>query len=55
VSDSSLTPWTLAQQTPLSMGFPRKEYWSGLPVSSPVYLPDPGIEPHLLCRWILYY
>ena len=32
-------------QTPLSMGFPRQEYWSGLPVPSPRDLPDPGIEP----------
>ena len=30
---------------PLSMGFPRQEYWSGLPFPSPVYLSDPGIEP----------
>ena len=32
-------------QDPLSMGFPRQEYWSGLPFPSPGYLPDPGIEP----------
>ena len=39
------TPWTVTCQTPLSMGFPRQEYWSGLPViSSPGDLPDPGIE-----------
>ena len=30
-----LTPWTVAHQVPLSMGFPRHEYWSGLPFSSP--------------------
>ena len=39
------TPWTVAQQAPLSMGFPRQEYWSGLPFPSPGDLPDPGIEP----------
>ena len=32
-------------QTPLSMGFSRQGYWSGLPFPSPEYLPDPGIEP----------
>ena len=39
------TPWTEAQQAPLSMGFSRQEYWSGLPIPSPRDLPDPGIEP----------
>ena len=39
------TPWTAAYQAPLSMGFSRQEYWSGLPFPSPGYLPDPGIEP----------
>ena len=38
------TPWTGAYQAPLCMGFPRQEYWSGLPFLSPVDLPDPGIE-----------
>ena len=38
------TPWTGARQALLSMGFPRQEYWSGLPFLSPVDLPDPGIE-----------
>ena len=38
-------PWTVARQTPLSMGFFRQEYWSGLPFPSPGDLPDPGIEP----------
>ena len=37
--------WTAAHQTPLSMGFSRQEYWSGLPFPSPGGLPDPGIEP----------
>ena len=39
------TPWTVANQAPLSMGFSRQEYWSGLPFPSPGNLPDPGIEP----------
>ena len=40
-----VTPWTIAHQAPLSMGFSRQEYWSGLPFLSPGDLPDPGIEP----------
>ena len=39
------TLWTVACQAPLSMGFSRQEYWSGLPFPSPGDLPDPGIEP----------
>ena len=39
------TPWTVASQTPLSMGFSRQEYWSGLPCPPPGDLPDPEIEP----------
>ena len=39
------TPRTVAHQAPLSMGFSRQEYWSGLPFPSPGDLPDPGIEP----------
>ena len=53
VSDSSVTPWTAAHQAPLSMGFPRHEYWSGLPFPSPGNLPDPGIKPVLLVSPIL--
>ena len=37
--------WTLTFQAPLSMGFFRQEYWSGLPCPSPGDLPDPGTEP----------
>ena len=44
VSDSVI-PWTVAHQAPLSLGFPRQEYWSGLPCPPPGDLPDPGIEP----------
>ena len=40
-----MTPWTVAYLAPLSMGFSRQEYWSGLPFPSPGNLPDPGIEP----------
>ena len=40
-----VTPWTVAHQAPLSMGFPRQEYWSGLPFPTRGHLPDPGIEP----------
>ena len=39
------TPWTVARQAPLSMGFPRQEYWSGSPFLPPEDLPDSGIEP----------
>ena len=39
------TPWTVAFQAPLSMGFSRQEHWSGLPFPSPGDLPDPGIKP----------
>ena len=39
------TPWTVARQAPLSMGFSRQEYWSWLPFPSLGDLPDPGIEP----------
>jgi len=44
MSDSSTTPWTIAHQAPLPMGFPRQEYWSGLPFPSLGDLPDPGIK-----------
>jgi len=40
-----VTPWTIAHKALLSMGFPRQEYWSGLPFPSPGDLPDPGIKP----------
>ena len=43
------TPWTVACQAPLSMGFSRQEHWSGLPFPSPGDLPDPGIKPMSLC------
>ena len=52
------TPWTVARQASLSKGFSRQEYWRGSPLPTPWDLPDPGIEPSLLCllycRWISY-
>ena len=50
VSDSA-TPWPVAHQTPLSMGLPRQEYWSGLPFPPQGDLPSPGIEPTSLVHW----
>ena len=38
-------PWTVAHQVPLSMGFPKQEYWSGLPFPSPGDLHTPGMKP----------
>ena len=43
--NSFVPPWTIACQTPLSMVFPRQEYWNVLPFPSPVDLTDLGIEP----------
>ena len=43
-SNSFATPWTVARQAPLSMGFPRQEYWSGLSFPPPGELPAPGME-----------
>ena len=50
------TPWTVAHRAPLSVGFPRQEYWGGLPFPSPRDLPNPGVEP-LSLAWmeILYH
>ena len=44
MSDSFMTPWTIAHQALLSMGFPRQDYWNGLPLPSPGDLPRPGIK-----------
>ena len=59
MSDSE-TPWTVAHQTPLSMGFSRQEHCSGLPSPSPEDFPNPGTKPdslHLSCigRQVLYH
>ena len=55
-----VTLWTVTHQAPLSMGFSRQEYWSGLPCPPLGELPDPGIEPMSLNissigRWVLYH
>ena len=44
----SVTPWTMAHQAPLSMGFSRQEYWSGLLCPPAGDIPDPGPNPSLL-------
>ena len=44
MSDSFATPWIVARQVSLSMGYPRQEYWNGLPFPPPGDLLDPGIE-----------
>ena len=63
VSNSLQTPWTVVCQAPLSMGFPRQEYWSGLPFSSLGDLPNSGLNLCLLywqadslplSTWILF-
>ena len=46
-------PWTVARQAPLSVGFSRREYWSGLLRLPPGRLPDPGIEPVSLTSPVL--
>ena len=55
-----VTLWNVAHQAPLSMGFSRQEYWSGLPFPTPGDLPNPGIQPASLLiscigRWVLYH
>ena len=47
-SDYFVTPWTVAHQAPLSMGFSRQEYWSVLPFPPPRDLPYPGMETESL-------
>ena len=46
-----VTPWTVAYQAPLSMGFPKQEYWSGLSFPPPGDLPYPGIELRSPTLW----
>ena len=48
----SATPWTAAHQAPLSMGFSRQEYWSGLSFPPPGDLPDPGLKPTSLASCV---
>ena len=47
MSDSFATPWTVVDQSPLSMGFPSQEYWSGLPFPSPGDLLNSEIKPEI--------
>ena len=47
--DSFATPWSVVLPAPLSVGFPRQEYWSGLPFPPPGGLPNPGLEPMSPC------
>ena len=47
------TPWTVAHQAPLSMGFSRQEYWSGLPFPSPGDRSHPEIEPESIMSPVL--
>ena len=55
VPKSFAAPWTEARLSPLSMGFPREEYWSGLPFPTPGDLPNPGIGLMSPGRQILYH
>ena len=50
------TPWTVAHQAPLSMGFSRQEYWCGLPCPPPGIFPPQGLNPGLLCllHWLAH-
>ena len=52
MSDSLETPWTVAPQAPLAVGFYRQEYWSGLPFPSPGDLLSQGSNLHLLYRQV---
>ena len=51
----SATPWTVAHWAPLSRKFSRQEYWSGLPLPTPGYFPNPGIELACLVSPVLVY
>ena len=57
MSDSLSAPWTVARQAPLSVGFSRPEYWSGLPFPPPGGLPDPRIWTRIPCisRWVFHH
>ena len=51
---NSVTPWTVARQAPLPVGFSRQEYWSGLPCPPPGDLPNPGIKARSPTLWVDY-
>ena len=53
-SCSTLTPWTVVRQAPLSLEFSRQVYWSGLPFSSPWDLSNPGVEPEICIAGIFF-
>ena len=53
MSNSFATPWTVAPQASLSMGFSKQEYYSGLPCPPPGYIPDLGMEPASLMSPVL--
>ena len=58
MSNSFVTPWTVAHQAPMSMGFPKQECWSGLPFPSPGDLPAKDPDQNCIScigRWILYH
>ena len=60
MSDSLVTRWTVVHQAPLTMGFPKQEFWSGLPFLAQRDLPHLGIAPMSpalagIGRWILYH
>ena len=53
MSDSFVTLWAVAHQTPLPMEFSRQEYWSGVPFPPPGDLPNPGMDPSSLASPVL--
>ena len=59
VSDTFATPWTIAHQAPLSIGFSRQKHWIGLPCPSPGIFLTQGLNPHLYVscfgRWAFYH
>ena len=60
ILSDSVTPWAVAHQSPLSIRFPKQEYWNGLPFPPPGDRLDSAIKPRspvslLHCRWILYH
>ena len=57
MSDSFVTPWTVACQAPLSIGFPRQEYWNRLPFPPPGKSSQPRDQAHISCigRRVLYH
>ena len=48
------TPWTIACQAPLSLGFSRQKYWSGLPFPPPGDLPPSGIKKDMITKFLSF-